>query len=272
MAMIVFVALSFPARAELVDLELILAVDVSGSVDEQEAELQRAGYVAALTDDKVIRAIRSGRRGRIALAYVEWAGDHVRNTVVDWTLIDGADAARAFAGQLNRAPLRVELWTSISGAIDFALDMFSFSPFRGKRRVIDISGDGPNNDGGLVDKARDRAVNKGVIINGLPIINGRPSRYGFAPMPHLDNYYRDCVIGGFGAFIVVANTYNDFARAIRRKLILEIAGPPELHNPPRTPETPRVLPAASPRVILAASDEHPPCDIGEIIRDSRESF
>ena len=249
------------AHAELVDLELILAVDVSGSVDDEEAQLQRDGYVAAIRDDKIIRAIRSGRRGRIALAYVEWAGEHVRNTVVGWTLIDGAGTAGDFAEQLSQAPLRVELWTSISGAIDYGLDMFAFSPFRGKRRVIDISGDGPNNDGGLVTPARDRAVKQGVIINGLPIINGRVSRYGFKPMPHLDNYYRDCVIGGFGAFIIVANTYNDFARAIRRKLILEIAGSapaPDGH--------------AAPRVILAASDVHPPCDVGEIIRDSREGF
>ncbi len=247
-----------PAKAELVDLELILAVDVSGSVDDEEAQLQRAGYVAAIRDEKVIRAILSGQRGRIALAYVEWAGEHVKNRVVDWTLIHSVGTARDFAQQLSLAPLRVELWTSITGAIDLALDMFSLSPFRGKRRVIDISGDGPNNDGGPVTLARDRAVKKGVIINGLPIINGRVSRYGFKPMPHLDNYYRDCVIGGFGAFIIVANTFHDFARAIRRKLILEIAGlAPE-------PDTPRA--------ILAASDTHPPCDMGEIIRDSRESF
>ncbi len=214
--------------------------------------------MAAIRDDKIIRSILSGRRGRIALAYVEWAGEHVRNTVVDWTLIDSPGTAGNFADKLSRAPLRVELWTSISSAIDYALEMFAASPHRGKRRVIDISGDGPNNDGGLVIQAHDRAVQKGVIINGLPIINGRASRYGFKPMPHLDNFYQDCVIGGFGAFIIVANTYNDFARVIRRKLILEIAG--------------HVQEPQNPRVILAATDIHPSCDIGEIIRDSRESF
>ncbi len=248
---------AFPASAERVDLELILAVDVSGSVDDEEARLQRAGYVAAMTDDKVIRAIKSGRLGRIALTYVEWAGDHAKNTIVEWSVIDGAGAARAFARRLARAPLNVELWTSISGVIDFALDMFYFSPHEGKRRVLDISGDGPNNDGAPVNLARDRAVKKGIVINGLPIINGRVSRYGTAPLPHLENYYRDCVIGGFGAFIVVANTYADFARAIRRKMILEIAG---------------VTPEADARLIPAKTGVHPPCDVGEIIRDSRESF
>jgi hypothetical protein len=263
MTMILLTALAMasslsPARAELVDLELVLAVDISGSVDEEEAELQRAGYVAALMDKNVIRAIQSGRLGRIALTYVEWAGDYFSSTLVDWTVIDGAGAARAFARRLAKIPLNIEMWTSISGAIDHGLELFNFNPYRGKRRVLDISGDGPNNDGGPVPLARDRAVKKGIVINGLPIINGRPSRYGNPPMPHLDNYYRDCVIGGFGSFIVVANTFNDFARAIRRKMILEIAG--------LMPEQDR------PGIIPAKSGVHPPCDTGEIIRDSRESF
>jgi len=154
-------------------------------------------------------------------------------------------------------PLTIEMWTSISGAIDYGVDLFHFSPHKGKRRVLDISGDGPNNDGGAVIIARDRAVKSGIVINGLPIINDRPSRYGNPPMPHLDKYYRDCVIGGFGSFIVVADTFKDFGRAIRRKMILEIAG--------RTPP-----PKA--RLIPATSGVHPPCDVGEIIRDSRESF
>ena len=147
-----------PARAQLVDLELILAVDISGSVDEEEAELQRAGYVAALMDKAVIRAIQSGRRGRIALTYVEWAGDYFRSTLVDWTVIDGAEAARAFARRLAKIPLNVQMWTSISGAIDYGLERFNFNPYRGRRRVLDISGDGPNNDGGPANLARDRAV------------------------------------------------------------------------------------------------------------------
>jgi len=246
-----------PARAELVDLELILAVDVSGSVDDEEAQLQRAGYVAAITDDKVLRAIKSGRLGRIAVAYVEWAGQGTSRTVIDWTVIDGPEAARDFADRLDAQLPVIQLWTSISGAIDYGLDLFNFSPHRGKRRVLDISGDGPNNDGGPVTFSRDKAVKAGIIINGLAIINDRPSRYGTLPMPHLDNYYRDCVIGGFGSFIVVANTFHDFARAIRRKLVLEIAG---------------LSPEPVARLIPASSGIHPPCDMGEIIRDSRESF
>ncbi len=257
MVLLVPVFSSFPARAELVDLELILAVDVSGSVDDEEAQLQRAGYVAAITDDKVLRAIKSGRLGRIAVAYVEWAGQGISRTVIDWTVIDGPSAARDFADRLDAQLPVIELWTSISGVIDYGLDLFDLSPHRGKRRVLDISGDGPNNDGGPVTFSRDKAVKAGIIINGLPIINNRPSRYGTLPMPNLDNYYRDCVIGGFGAFIVVANTFHDFARAIRRKLVLEIAG---------------LSPGPVARLIPASTGVHPPCDMGEIIRDSRESF
>ncbi len=249
------------ASAELVDLELILAVDVSGSVDDEEAELQRAGYVAALTDERVLDAIQAGRRGRIAVTYVEWGGDHIQRSVVGWSVIDGPGTAAEFSKRLAEAPLSVELWTSISAVMRYAGDLFDLSPHKGKRRVLDISGDGPNNDGALVMGARQRMLKAGITINGLPIINGRPSRYGISPMPHLDLYYEDCVIGGFGAFIVVANTYNDFARAIRRKLILEIAG--------RMPEKP-------PRLFLAQTPvpmpRPMPCDVGEIIRDSWESF
>ncbi|MFQ5766219.1 MAG: DUF1194 domain-containing protein, partial [Rhodospirillales bacterium] len=212
------------ASAEIVDLELVLAVDVSGSVDEEEAELQRAGYVAALTNAQVIRAIKGGRHGRIAVTYVEWAGDHIQRPVLDWAVIKGEATAADFAGRLARAPITTEMWTSISGMMAYAQTRFRESPHRGRRRVLDISGDGPNNDGLIVTGPRDRTIAEGIIINGLPIINNRPSRFGTPPMPNLDHYYEDCVIGGFGAFIVVADTYRDFARAIRRKLILEIAG------------------------------------------------
>ena len=286
-AMLLFLGLAATPRlasAELVDLELILAVDVSGSVDDQEAELQRAGYGAALTDVRVLGAIRAGRRGRIAVAYVEWGGDHIQRPVVDWSVIDGPEAAADFAKRLAAAPMSVEMWTSISGAMRYAADLFALSPHQGLRRVLDISGDGPNNDGAPVTKARQRMVKAGITINGLPIINGRPSRYGLAPMPHLDLYYQDCVIGGFGAFIVVANTYRDFARAIRRKLILEIAGrmpekgAPEKGVPERrgpegwTPRGARLIPAPTPVSHSGPMPRPMPCDLGEIIRDSRESF
>jgi hypothetical protein len=267
-AIIVFLALAATpgtVSAEAVDLELILAVDVSGSVDDEEAELQRAGYIAALRDIKVIRAIQAGRLGRIAVTYIEWGGDHIQRTIVGWSVIDGPKAAADFSRRLAKAPVSVELWTSISGAMRYAGDLFNLSPHRGTRRVLDISGDGPNNDGALVTKARGLMLSQGIVINGLPIINGRVSRYGLAPMENLDLYYRDCVIGGFGAFIVVANTFNDFARAVRRKLILEIAG--------RIPE--RRKPGAAKLIRARASTPVPrpmPCDVGEIIRDNRESF
>ena len=265
-------AAAFPARAERVDLELVLAVDVSGSVDDEEAELQRAGTVAALTDERVIRAIKAGRRGRIAVAYVEWAGDPIQRMVVDWSVIDGEASAADFARRLAKAPMSVEMWTSISGVMRFAHDVFRLSPHQGRRRVLDISGDGPNNDGALVTGARRAMVKAGITINGLPIINGRPSRYGTPPLEHLDWYYEDCVIGGPGAFIVIANTYRDFGRAIRRKMILEIAG--------RTPEKrARLIRVAERRVAKHPAVERRtperftmPCDVGEIVRESRDGF
>ena len=261
MTIILFLAAALPARAERVDLELVLAVDVSGSVDEEEAELQRAGTVAALTNERVIRAIKAGRQGRIAVAYVEWGGDHIQRLVVDWSVIDGEASAADFARRLAEAPMSVEMWTSISGVMRFALDVFRSSPHQGRRRVLDISGDGPNNDGALVTGARKVMLKDGITINGLPIINGRPSRYGTPPLEHLDWYYEDCVIGGRGAFMVIANTFKDFGRAIRRKLILEIAG---------------IVPAPErrERLIRVAVWERfdMPCNVGEIVRESRDEF
>ena len=187
------------ARPVPVDLELILAVDVSGSVDGEEAQLQRQGYVAAIADPEVVRAITSGIMGRIAVTYFEWAGDTWQVPVIDWTLIDNPQTAQAFAAKLAAAPLGSGPWTSISDAIRTATPMFDVNQFEGTRRIIDISGDGPNNTGGLVEPERDLAVANRITINGLPIIN---DRFNFArvPMPNLDLYYRNCVIGGPGAF------------------------------------------------------------------------
>jgi len=213
-------------------------VDVSGSIDEEEAALQRRGYVAALQDERVLAAIRSGYHGRIAVTYVEWAGAQSIGT--------GA-------------------WTSISGAIAFALERFAASPHAGRRRVIDISGDGPNNHGPFVLEARERAVKAGITINGLPIINDRPSRWGLPPFPELDLYYEDCVIGGRGAFIVVADGFEDFAASIRRKLILEIAG---LHPS----QMPGLVAAAEKGAPPRANRPRPPCDIGERQRLERGYF
>jgi hypothetical protein len=222
-----------PAWAERVDLQLVLAVDISGSVDSEEAKLQRDGYVQALTHPAVLAAIQSGPLKRIGVTYVEWAGDHYQEILADWAVIDGPESAQAFAGRIARQPIDTAQWTSISAVIRFGMDMFDLSPFQGSRRVIDISGDGANNNGETIIPARDRAVAKGIIINGLPIVNGRSSRYGMPQIPNLDEYYRDCVIGGPGSFLIVANGFTDFARAIRRKMILEIAGltPPPAQAP-----------------------------------------
>lgn len=231
-----------------VDLELVLAVDISGSIDLEEAALQRRGYVHALRHPDVVEVIQRGRLGRIAVTYVEWAGDHHQSTLVGWTEIADAGSADAFAEAVARPAVRTELWTSISGVIAYAARSFEDNGFSGRRRVIDISGDGPNNKGDYVVRARDRALADGIVINGLTIINGRPGPYGFPPMPDLDLYYEDCVIGGQGAFVVVADGFEDFARAILRKMMLEIAGG---------------APAA--RLLrLAAGRPRPPCNAGEI--------
>ena len=232
-----------------VDLELVLAVDVSGSVDPEEARLQRDGYIQAFLDPRVVEAIQSGFLGRIAVVYFEWAGFGYNRIVVDWTLIAGADDARAFSAALAAKPIVTARRTSISEALQFAQPLFDGNGFAARRRVIDISGDGPNNHGRLVTLSRDEIVTAGITINGLPIVNGRPGRFGRPPMPDLDLYYRDCVIGGRSAFMVVADTFTDFARAIRRKLILEIAG--------RTPARPFSL------VHRVAQRQAPPCDAGE---------
>jgi hypothetical protein len=215
-----------PATAEdlPVDLELVLAVDVSGSVDEVEARLQREGYIAALRHPRVIEAIRGGILGRIAVTYVEWAGVEFQRTLLDWTLIEDQESAAAFADALAEAPLTSERWTSISGAIDYAVPLFDGNGFKGLRRAIDISGDGYNNRGRPAEQARDDAVAAGITINGLPIVNDRPNPWGGLAPQNLDLYYEQRVIGGPGAFIVVAKDYSAFASAILSKLLLEVAG------------------------------------------------
>ena len=214
-----------PAAAEdvPVDLELVLAVDISGSVDELEAQLQREGYIAALRHPHVIEAIQGGMFRRIAATYVEWAGDHYQRTMLDWTLLEDAPGAHGFADALAETPLMTAHWTSISGAIDYGAALFGNNGFDGVRRVIDISGDGYNNRGRRVELARDEAVAAGITINGLPIVNDRPNPWGGSPPKDLDLYYEERVIGGPGAFIVVAKDYTSFASAILSKLLLEIA-------------------------------------------------
>ncbi|MEM6667225.1 MAG: DUF1194 domain-containing protein, partial [Pseudomonadota bacterium] len=201
-ALALLVALAIPDTAQAsdieVDLELILAVDVSGSMDEDEKLIQRRGYVAAFRHPQVIEAIQSGLIGRIAVTYYEWAGPGRQAPMTGWQMIDGAAAASAFADVLEAAPPSHMRGTSISGALEFGTPLFDANGFEGLRRVIDISGDGPNNGGRRVVVARDATLAKGITINGLPLLI-RPGGYGYGRMSvDLATYYKDCVIGGPG--------------------------------------------------------------------------
>ena len=214
------------ARAETeVDLALVLAVDVSRSMDTDEQRLQREGFVEAFRSQAVHDAIRKGVLGRVAVAYVEWSGPAEQHVVVPWTVIEEPEGAFAFAERLERTPIGRLVSTSISGAIDFSLALLGRSGVEALRQVIDVSGDGPNNTGRTVTLARDEAAAKGVTINGLPFMLKRPS--GFGDIENLDFYYQDCVIGGPGAFIVPVRERQQFAEAIRTKLVREIAGGPD---------------------------------------------
>ncbi len=211
-----------PAQDSLeVDTELVIAVDVSRSMTMRELEIQRRGYAEALVSDEVLSAIRRGMLGRVALTYIEWAAE--QRVVVDWTLVRDRADAEAFAARLTiRFDARLRR-TSISGAIDFAATLFEDNGFRGIRRIIDVSGDGPNNFGRPVEKARDEALAAGLVINGLPLM----TREGMGSQWHLedlDRYYRDCVIGGPGAFVIPVLEWRHFPQAVRRKIVLELSG------------------------------------------------
>lgn len=202
-----------------VDLELVIAVDVSASMDSDELAIQRSGYVNAIRDADFISAVRSGPYGRVALSYIEWAHPRLQRVIVPWRLIAGAESARAFARELaTRRQIRSS-GTSISAALAFAMRYFDASPFHGLHKVIDMSGDGPNNFGPPVTDARDEALARGIVINGLPILI-RPSPL----FPAMDQYYLNCIIGGPGAFAIPVRAVGDFSETIRHKLTIEVAG------------------------------------------------
>jgi hypothetical protein len=214
------------ARAEdAVDVSLVLAVDVSRSIDEDEARLQREGYRLAVADAVVVAAIRGGMIGAIGLAYVEWAGIEYQRTILPWRRIAGQADADAWAQELAEAPRMSLSWTSISGAIRHSRAVMAECPWEATRKVIDVSGDGVNNSGPPADRERDAAVAEGITINGLPIINDRPTFGRLPPVP-LDDYFRENVIGGDGSFMIVAEDFESFGQAVKRKLIREIAGRP----------------------------------------------
>jgi len=237
-------AIPRPAEAEevAVDLELVLAVDVSWSMDADEQIFQRGGYVAAFQDPAVIEAIRSGGWGRIAVTYVEWAGDRLQQVVVPWMLVEDEASAADFADRLGATTSGRLRRTSISGALGFAEKSFEDNGFQGLRRVVDVSGDGANNQGLPVTVERDRLVSAGIIINGLPVmLKGPDDPGGFMSIPNLDIYYEDCVIGGTGAFALPVRHVSEFATAIRQKLLLEIAGyEPDVGPLVRAQAAPRV--------------------------------
>lgn len=240
--------------AEPVDVELVLAVDVSLSMSPDELEIQRAGYAAALTHERVLQAIAEGIHGRIAVTYFEWAGSSSHHVIIPWTIIANRADAEKVAAQLSAQPPNSARRTSISAALEFGVDLLAESPFEGLKRVIDVSGDGPNNQGAPVDMTRDLVAGQRITINGLPLMTngGITSAYDVS---NLDLYYTDCVIGGPGAFMIPVNDWSQFPEAIRRKLVLELAGP---LSPAWLAED-----AKHPPVILAQSSAPYDCMIGE---------
>lgn len=239
-------------------MELVLAVDVSRSMSPRELEIQRRGYAEALVSDEVLQAIARGFTGRIALTYMEWAGSGSTRVVVDWTMIsERGDAERVAAALMAHMPTALRR-TSISGAIDTAAKQFANNGFTSYRQVIDVSGDGPNNDGRPVVAARDAAVSQGIVINGLPLM----TTDGFGGMWHLDDldlYYLNCVVGGPGAFVIPVRDWGAFTDAVRRKLVLDIAGLPSVATP-----------GAAPARDAAPADHD--CLIGERIRESNRRW
>jgi len=229
-----------------VDVELVIAVDVSYSMDPDEQALQREGYVQALTSREFMQALREGAIGKIAITYFEWAGEFDQKILLPWRLIEGPESADAVAAELARAPYRRASRTSISGGLIFAKPLFDHSGYRGLRRVIDVSGDGANNAGPLIVPTRDDVVASGITINGLPIMLKRPMP-GSMDINNLDVYYEDCVVGGPGAFVIPIRERKQLIEATRTKLVTEISG---------RGLRPRVMPASAqaPRIS---------CTIGE---------
>jgi len=225
-----------PALAEpQLDVALVLAVDISSSMEAEEQGLQRSGFAEAFRSSLVHEAIQSGASGRIAVTFVEWSGAKDQTILVPWTIIDGPEKAIGFANRLASTPIRQAGMTSISGAIDFSRDLFAEVGSIAARRVIDISGDGPNNDGRKVVLARDEAIAQGIVINGLPIMFGRSQNS--PEMNGLDVYYKECVVGGAGAFVIPLHDPEQFAMVIRTKIMREIAGIEDRH--------PQIIPAQS---------------------------
>jgi hypothetical protein len=265
--------LSLPAVAQdkkEIDLALALAIDISGSIDPDEAHLQRKGYVDAFRDPVIVKAILGGPNGRIAVAYYEWSDSWMQKLLLDWTLLDSEGAIAAFAQRLADAPISIARRTSISGAIRYAIPLFGRSPYEPTRKVLDISGDGSNNDGGLVTDMRHEALKERISINGLPIMNDRPNPFGFPNESDLDQYYLHCVTGGPRSFVEVARSFEDFPRAVRKKLLQEVAdvAPRVLKPGIQFAQAGRRDAAEADYTKFIRPGYEPGCDVGE--RRSRE--
>ena len=245
-----------PGPAENVDIELVLVTDVSYSVDENEARFQREGAIAAFRNAEVVKAIQAGALGRIAVSYIDFASAGQERILVNWQIVHDKASADAFADALVRVPRTLGVQTSISSGIALASRMIETSGFNATEKVIDVSGDGPNNEGPRVDRMRDETVAKGVTINGLPIVT-EADKFDVYYLPDLDKYYAGCVIGGPNAFYQVAHGFEDLARAIRRKLILEISDDRSSRNPILKVAA---VPSSRPTVYEKG------CDIGERMR------
>ena len=221
-----FVFAPLAARAADVDLLLVLAADVSRSIDAAKFQLQRDGYIAAVSDSRVLDTIRAGRTGRIGLTFIEWSGVGAQRVVIDWMAIGDAASAKEFGDRLLESPRSFADRTSISGAIEFAMAQLARAPFSGARQTIDISGDGTNNSGRDVAELRDQAVAKGITVNGLAILSETPLPWNpehTNPPGGLQHYYRNNVIGGPGAFVMIAKNFDSFGEAIISKIIAEVA-------------------------------------------------
>ena len=217
------------SAAEQTDLLLVLAMDVSRSMDQQKFLLQREGYSAAISNPQVLNAIKAGPYQRIAVCFIDWSGPGEQRLVIDWSIIDGPQSGTRFGNLIAQAPRSFFNSTSIAGALDFASSQLSKAPFEADRHTIDVSGDGTNNSGRPVELARDQAVSRGIIINGLAILTDiqlAPNPQHTNPPGGLEKYYRDHVIGGGGAFVMVAEDFSSFGRAMVKKLIAEIAAAP----------------------------------------------
>jgi len=227
------------ANSVEVDVELVMAVDISYSMDMDELALQREGYVQAIASQEFLSALKQGTHGKVAVTLVEWAGVNDQRVVMPWRLINGAAAAQAVSDEMARAPVRRAFRTSIAGALIFAAGLFENNGYRGLRRVIDVSGDGTNNQGPLVTQVRDEVIAKGIVINGLPIMLKEPQPNSI-DIKDLDIYYEDCVIGGPGAFVVPIREREKFKEAIRTKLVLDIARYEAPGVVPVSAEAPRI--------------------------------